>query len=85
MALKKEELKHGTYYYGHCRNTLVARWVADLHVFRHWRRKFDHVFTEEIRCPEDDGVFDVFVAKREATPEEIQEHLALADGKEVRI
>lgn len=59
--IKKEDLVHGTYYQGRCRNAEVARWNADKQCFLHWRYKFGHYFIEEIRCPEDEKHFDVFV------------------------
>lgn len=68
--IPKEQLKHGAYYEGRCRNATVARWNADEQQFYHWRRKFGTVFIETIRCPEDEKQFDVFVTEREIeTPE----------------
>lgn len=61
--IKKENLIHGTYYYGHCRNATLARWNANEGKFFHWRTKFGTTFIEEIKCPEDEQHFDVFVAE----------------------
>lgn len=61
--IKKEDLIHGAYYYGRCRNAEIARWNADIQKFLYWRTKFGHTFLEEIRCPEDDNRFDVFIAE----------------------
>jgi hypothetical protein len=59
------DLKHGAYYEGRCRNATVARWNADRQVFVHWRTKFNETFLEEIKHPEHDKHFDVFVVEKE--------------------
>jgi len=59
--IAKSDLQHGAYYTGRCRNASVARWDAVHGHFRHWRTKFGSTFIEEIRCPEDEAQFDVFV------------------------
>ena len=59
--IKKEDLEIGAYYNGHCRNTTIARWNGE--VFLYWRNKFGHTFLEEIKCPEDDDYYDVFIAE----------------------
>lgn len=61
--IAKSELEHGAYYRGRCRNASEARWNAQRECFVHWRTKFAHTFLEEIRHPEDDKVFDVFVVE----------------------
>jgi len=63
--IKKEDLKHGHYYKGRCRNASVARWNADKQCFIHWRTKFMDTFLEEIKCPEDEAYYDVFVTDHE--------------------
>lgn len=60
-TIKKENLKHGHYYRGRCRNAEFARWNANEECFYHWRYKFGDTFIETIKCPEDDNVYDVFV------------------------
>jgi hypothetical protein len=42
------QLEHGAYYHGVCRNGRVARWNAEAQHFIHWRVKFASVFTETI-------------------------------------
>ena len=69
-VIKKEDLKHGAYYKGRCRNATIARWNAEKEVFSHWRTKFTSTFIETIKCPEDDKVYDVFIAVEEIEPEE---------------
>lgn len=66
-VIHKNQLKHGAYYKGRCRNTTIARWDGVIDCFVYWREKFGHTFTETIRCPEDDRAFDVFVAEVELT------------------
>ena len=61
--IAKKDLVHGAYYTGRCRNASEARWNADKQVFVHWRTKFNHTFLEEIKHPEDDQLFDVFVVE----------------------
>lgn len=62
-VIKKEDLKHGVYYIGRCRNATMARWNADEQQFYHFRTKFGHKFIENIKCPEDEKVYDVFIAE----------------------
>lgn len=59
--LNKNELEHGKYYNGKCRNANIARWNGDEGVFYHWRTKFESVFIETIKHPEDDDIYDVFI------------------------
>jgi hypothetical protein len=61
--IAKQDLIHGAYYTGRCRNADEARWNADRQVFVHWRTKFNETFLEEIKHPEDDQLFDVFVVE----------------------
>lgn len=61
--IPKKELIDKAYYRGRCRNASYARWDAKTERFYYWRHKFGAVFIEEICCPEDDEVFDVFVAE----------------------
>lgn len=72
-VIPKAELVDGAYYEGRCRNATVARWDGTHQCFVHWRTKFGSRFLETIRAPEDDQIFDVFVAERriEAPAEEI--------------
>lgn len=62
-VIPKASLEHGAYYQGRCRNASIARWDADRQLFVYWRTKFASTFLEEIKCPEDDILFDVFVAE----------------------
>ena len=68
--LRKTALVHGAYYRGRCRNATVARWNEPGQHFIHWRTKFTNRFLEAIRHPEDEKVFDVFLATEEIIPEE---------------
>ena len=43
-----EQLEHGVYYYGSCRNATFARWNAETKQFVYMREKFRSVFPEEI-------------------------------------
>ena len=60
--LRKEQLEHGRYYRGRCRNARVARWHAGAQCFVHWRVKFGSRFLERIKHPVDEKHFDVFLA-----------------------
>lgn len=69
-SLTKSELEHGAYYAGHCRNAQIARWDAERNRFIHWRTKFFETFLEEIKHPDDEKNFDVFLASHKIdTPE----------------
>jgi hypothetical protein len=62
--LPKDQLKHGAYYKGRCRNASVARWNAEQNCFFHWREKFGHIYIETIKYPTDEmepwwDVFDI--------------------------
>lgn len=67
--LRKEQLEHGKYYIGSCRNAQVARWDAKANCFRHIRTKFGNSFEEEIPHPADCDGFDIFAAVAEFEPE----------------
>jgi hypothetical protein len=58
--LPKDQLRHGVYYRGRCRNGTIARWDGERGVFWHWRQKFDRIYLESIKYPADEGFFDVF-------------------------
>lgn len=58
--IPKEELIHGKYYKGHCRNATVARWDDNRQRFFYWRQKFLDRWVESIDCPGDDTGFDLF-------------------------
>lgn len=73
--IKKEDLKHGHYYKGRCRNATVARWNAEKGCFIHWRTKYTFKFLEEIKCPEDEQYYDVFVTEYEL--ETVEEEIPL--------
>lgn len=68
--IAKKDLKHGQYYKGRCRNASIARWNGERGMFIHWRTKFGTKFLEEIRHPEDEQVYDVFVVEEECEPVE---------------
>lgn len=77
--IPKNELVDGAYYKGTCRNADIARWSAEHQKFFHWRFKFGHTFIEEIRHPEDEQRYDVFV------PEElIEEHIEIPPTSQQR-
>ena len=63
--IAKKDLVHGAYYKGRCRNANEARWNAERECFIHWRTKFNTTFLEEIKHPEDEKTFDVFVVESE--------------------
>ena len=60
MMIPKSDLVHGEYYWGTCRNASTARWDATKNQFTYWRHKFNDMFLETIRHPEDDDGFDLF-------------------------
>lgn len=59
--LPKHELNDGVSYLGYCRNATVAVWRAERQAFEYLRTKFGHTFSEDIKHPEDDNGFDIFV------------------------
>lgn len=76
--IAKEQLIHGAYYFGRCRNAQVARWNADKQVFVHWRTKFGNRFLEEIKCPEDEARYDVFVTEGFLDIQDVEEEIPIA-------
>jgi hypothetical protein len=68
--LRKEQLEHGQYYRGRCRNAQVARWHAGAQCFIHWRVKFGSRFLERIKHPVDENYFDVFLPLEAVEPGE---------------
>jgi hypothetical protein len=77
--IRKEELEHGAYYIGRCRNASIARWNALDGLFRYHRYKFGKTFVDEIYCPEDEVIYDAFVTERLADPDEIGKEIPLFD------
>ena len=63
--INKAELRHGAYYEGECRNATIARWNAVTNRFYYWRYKFGYNIIDDIKCPEDEEVYDVFYPHRE--------------------
>lgn len=66
--LRKEQLTHGAYYRGSCRNAEVARWHGSAECFIYLREKFGQGFPETIFHPADDRHFDVFRAVEAVEP-----------------
>ena len=62
--IAKKDLVDGAYYEGECRNAEVARWNGKQEVFIHWRTKWGQKFLEEIKHPDDEKHYDVFIAKK---------------------
>lgn len=71
-VILKEDLEHGCYYNGICRNATEARWNETKNCFVYWRYKFGTYLLEEICHPADDHTYDVFLA-REKLPEPTKE------------
>lgn len=71
--LRKNELEHGNYYKGHCRNASIARWNGINEEFIYIRQKFGDTFLETINHPEDDNGFDLFIPIRKCSTSEIEE------------
>lgn len=70
--LRKENLEHGLYYFGTCRNAVVARWSARTSLFYYIRSKFGTRYEEAIPHPEDQDGYDIFtpIAAVDPNPEE---------------
>jgi hypothetical protein len=68
--LKKEQLEHGKYYLGYCRNAIIARWNQNTNLFYYVRTKFGDSYEEDIPHPEDCDGHDIFVPIREIEPSE---------------
>jgi len=67
-VLSKDKLEDGKYYLGECRNARVARWCEKDQKFTYIRTKFGSSYPEDIKHPEDDDGFDLFVPFREIEP-----------------
>lgn len=57
--IPKKDLKKNTYYRGKCRNASVALWNG--FEFIYVRTKFSSSFNEDIKHPEDDNGYDLFI------------------------
>jgi len=67
--IPKKDLKKNTYYRGKCRNASVALWNG--FEFIYVRTKFGSSFNEDIKHPEDDNGYDLFIPLRiEDNPED---------------
>ena len=64
-TIAKKDLVHGAYYQGTCRNASVARWNGEREVFVYWRYKFGEYFLDEVKHPEDDNIYDVFIVDKQ--------------------
>lgn len=62
--IEKKDLINGAYYEGECRNADVARWNGKKEVFVYLRTKFNETFPEEIKHPDDENHYDVFIARK---------------------
>jgi hypothetical protein len=62
--IPKADLVDGAWYVGRCRNAVVAQWCAKGQCFYYIRRKFGERFIEDIRHPDDDRHYDVFIPLR---------------------
>lgn len=60
--LPRDQLRHGAYYKGRCRNATIARWNATQECFYHWCEKFGRTYIQTIKYPTDeqDPWWDVF-------------------------
>lgn len=67
--IRKENLKDGMIYEGHCRNASQARWEESRQKFVYIRYKFNSRFEEDIVHPVDDEGFDIFIPMKEITKE----------------
>jgi hypothetical protein len=68
--LRKAELEDGAYYRGYCRNATVAMWSAEKECFIYMRQKFERRYPDEIKHPEDDNEFDLFVPLEKVMPQD---------------
>jgi hypothetical protein len=59
--IPKKDLKDGHAYVGNCRNAAVAVWYAKDNQFVYIRSKFGAEYEEDIKHPEDDDSYDLFV------------------------
>ena len=66
--IKKADLIDGKEYKGQCRNANSAIWHADKQCFTYIREKFGHSFPEDIKHPEDDDGFDIFICLTKENP-----------------
>jgi len=67
--IPKKDLRKNTYYWGKCRNASVALWNG--YEFIYVRTKFMDTFNEDIKHPEDDDGYDLFIPLRiEENPED---------------
>lgn len=83
MFLRKDQLKHGAYYQGMCRNAEYARWDATINKFIHWRKKWGTTFTETICHPKDEQYYDVFEPFGEIEKPEWLAEIPLNDDTEI--
>lgn len=62
--IQKKDLIDGAYYEGECRNAGVARWNGKKEAFVYLRTKFNETFPEEIKHPDDEDHYDVFIPRK---------------------
>lgn len=59
IYIMKKDLEIDSFYYGHCRNAILAKWNGKK--FTYIRSKFGNEFPEDINHFEDDDGFDLFL------------------------
>ena len=62
----------------------VARWHGPLQRFVHWRSKFGERFLEEIRYPEDEPNYDVFMPEQELSVDAVLATNSLISDEKVQ-
>jgi hypothetical protein len=68
--IAKKDLKHGSFYKGKCLYGDYARWDGVKGVFRMWRGTLGLKYLVDIKHPEDEDKFDVFVVEVECKQKE---------------
>jgi hypothetical protein len=79
-VIRGEDLKHGKYYIGKCRNAVIGRWDANKQVMWHMRYKFGF-YADNVNYLDNDNGFDLFVAIKEIDVNEVPED-AIVDIEE---
>lgn len=72
-VIRGEDLEHGKYYLGKCRNAYVGKWNDDKKVMEHMRYKFGVFTKDNVNYLDNDDNFDLFVAIKEIDEKDVPE------------
>ena len=72
-VIRGEDLKHGNYYIGKCRNNHIGRWDATNKVMWYQTYTFGHYVRDNVNYLDNDNGYDLFIALKEIDEKDVPE------------